>query len=54
MVNDVMSHNVTEKLYAVGTQKNVIYEIDPSNDWKVKYVYKRQRYGLYQRTFYLV
>ena len=36
MVNDVMYHNVTEKLYAVGTQKNVIYEIDPSNDWKVK------------------
>ena len=36
LVNDVMYHKVTEKLYAVSTQKNVIYEIDPSNDWKVK------------------
>lgn len=35
-VNDVMYHNVTEKLYAVAIKRNIIYEIDPSNDWKAK------------------
>lgn len=36
IVNDVMYHKVTSKIYALATKRNVIYEIDPSNDWKSK------------------
>lgn len=36
MVNDVLYHKGTGKLYAVVPSKNFILEIDPTNDWKVK------------------
>lgn len=36
IVNDVMYHKETAKLYCVATGRNIIYEIDPANDWKAK------------------
>lgn len=36
MVNDVLYHKESGKLYAVAPGKNFILEIDPTNDWKVK------------------
>ena len=36
IVNDVVYHNETGKIYALATKRNIIYEIDPNNDWKAK------------------
>lgn len=36
MVNDVLYHQASGKLYAVAPKKNFILELDPTNDWKVK------------------
>ena len=36
IVNDVLYHNETGKIYALATKRNIIYEIDPNNDWKAK------------------
>lgn len=41
-VNDIFYHKETSKLYAADTRRNVIYEIDPNNDWKVKNKYLKQ------------
>lgn len=41
-VNDVIYHNATKKLYAADMFRNLIYEIDPANDWKVKNKYLKR------------
>lgn len=41
-VNDVMYHKETEKMYGMDIKRNILYEIDPQNDWKVKNKYLKQ------------
>ena len=41
-VNDVVYHKEVKKLYGADVARNIIYEIDPSNDWKVKNKYLKQ------------
>lgn len=41
-VNDVLYHEETGKVYGADLFRNIIYEIDPSNDWKVKNKYLKQ------------
>lgn len=41
-VNDVMYHKETQKVYGADIRRNIVYEIDPSNDWKVKNKYLKQ------------
>ena len=39
MINDIMYHNETKMLYGVATERNIIYQINPANDWKTKNLY---------------
>lgn len=41
-VNDVLYQEKTGKVYGADIFRNIIYEIDPSNDWKVKNKYLKQ------------